>query len=457
MIVLSTRIPLTKQCTRKVFLDGLYSYLVSNPSWEGIQYKEDVRMEKDFAGESETRRITISHDKNFILVTMAHLGESACTHNLLYRDNATNQPILSVQLEKNYEERLPIPPLVRNFMWKGYFDDDAGLETGDTAIQLTSKNMDTAEGILTGISPYGENYKLPTVYISIPKSGKHIFNYERLAYDLAGIAHVGVETNPFLSTVLQERLGEKKPYNGAININVYGNSFRIVVSNESEDYLISSIKKQLYKMVQQAGIPEDYDMGKVRLAMLTNRLKEHGELSVMFEEILKEKDQELLQYKNALEEERQAKKSQYISVYNTPQISTGNVELSCSEKEFYPGEFKDVLLKVIKDSLHTAEGDANLEERRRFHVLSTMLKENEQTGIAEQIMAHIERALDSDMNINKTDWSILKELGFTVESDSNHIVICYKNDQRYKFTLAKTGSDYREAKNIIKTIRRQLF
>ena len=53
--------------------------------------------------------------------------------------------------------------------------------------------------------------------------------------------------------------------------------------------------------------------------------------------------------------------------------------------------------------------------------------------------------------MTKTTKGQLKELGFTIEEDGPHYKIIFK-DPRYMFTVAKTPSDHRGAKNLASKI-----
>jgi hypothetical protein len=48
-------------------------------------------------------------------------------------------------------------------------------------------------------------------------------------------------------------------------------------------------------------------------------------------------------------------------------------------------------------------------------------------------------------------------LGFAVTEAGKHRKAVYRDDDRYSFTLAKTGSDHRGGKNMVSTITKKLF
>ena len=58
------------------------------------------------------------------------------------------------------------------------------------------------------------------------------------------------------------------------------------------------------------------------------------------------------------------------------------------------------------------------------------------------------------MNVMKQQ---LQELGLEVAEEGKHYRLTYFGDERYKTTVAKTGSDWREGKNIASTILKSMM
>ena len=51
----------------------------------------------------------------------------------------------------------------------------------------------------------------------------------------------------------------------------------------------------------------------------------------------------------------------------------------------------------------------------------------------------------------------LKDIGFEITDDGKHYRLTYYGDDRYKTTIAKTGRDWREGKNIAATILKNMM
>ena len=102
------------------------------------------------------------------------------------------------------------------------------------------------------------------------------------------------------------------------------------------------------------------------------------------------------------------------------------------------------------------DSDQNLKERRKYHVLTSLLRQNQRTNCDSKIMDQIKDALGNNNNLSKKQMRLLKDLGFSIE-EGEHYKFTYKNDPRYLFTIAKTSSDSRGKKNLISEIRNTLF
>ena len=51
----------------------------------------------------------------------------------------------------------------------------------------------------------------------------------------------------------------------------------------------------------------------------------------------------------------------------------------------------------------------------------------------------------------------LQKVGFEITEEGKHYRLTYYGDSRYKTTIAKTGSDWREGKNIAATILKNMM
>lgn len=464
MRILNTKIRMSKECTRNGVITALYAYLANDMIWKDIPQLSSLQKDADFSGETGTRKLHMFRDRDVMIVSMQRTDLGSCTTNVIFRDNVDGLPMMGIQIDKEYAggvqpdyEKAVIPKYIRSLLWKGYFGKDHGLPIQDHALLINNDNIELARRILSG-----EKFDLPVFYISTPREQRQTVNYEKLAYELAGIAHVVVESNPHVSAKLEQEFGEKKkPYNGAGRVYADGIEYLAVPSGQSDFPFFNGLKKVLLPYLANLYLGDALDAAKNRASILVKKLQGNQELSGIFDEILEEKDQEITQLQNALEEERQrsGKLRQRLIAVDSGAEAGGDAGtlIDCTETEFYPGEIRDVLLKELEKARNQYQGDPNLEERRNYHILNGILEGNKQTTTPEQIMESVRRAIGKDVHINKMDLGALEDLGFSVETGGSHIKFVYRQDPRYTFTMAKTSSDYRASDNIIKTIERTLF
>ena len=122
------------------------------------------------------------------------------------------------------------------------------------------------------------------------------------------------------------------------------------------------------------------------------------------------------------------------------------------EDEFYQGEIKEMVLDAIDEKLK------NLSDKtRRFDVLNDILENNDYKKISEQREKIIKNMFRDYKNMSNVMKQQLQELGLEVAEEGKHYRLTYFGDERYKTTVAKTGSDWREGKNIASTILKSMM
>ena len=121
-----------------------------------------------------------------------------------------------------------------------------------------------------------------------------------------------------------------------------------------------------------------------------------------------------------------------------------------SEDELYPGERNDLLYSILSQVLNKYE-----EGTRPHSIIKSLLDANPKVGTCEKIIKGVEAAFRSGEKLTKASRGKLRDLGFTIEEDGPHCKLVFK-DPRYMFTVAKTPSDYRGAKNLTGNICKAL-
>ena len=94
---------------------------------------------------------------------------------------------------------------------------------------------------------------------------------------------------------------------------------------------------------------------------------------------------------------------------------------------------------------------------RRYDVIKDILKKNTYERIYVEREKTLKNLFKDYKNLSGVKKQVLKEMGFEITDDGKHYRLTYYGDDRYKTTIAKTGSDWREGKNIAATILKNMM
>ena len=94
---------------------------------------------------------------------------------------------------------------------------------------------------------------------------------------------------------------------------------------------------------------------------------------------------------------------------------------------------------------------------RRYDVLNDILENNAYEKIHEERETIIKNLFKNYKTLSGIMRQELKDIGFEITDDGKHYRLTYYGDDRYKTTIAKTGSDWREGKNIAATILKNMM
>lgn len=122
------------------------------------------------------------------------------------------------------------------------------------------------------------------------------------------------------------------------------------------------------------------------------------------------------------------------------------------EEEFYQGEIKEMILDAVAEKLK------NLAQKtRRWDVLNDVLQNNDYQNDCNERERIVKVLFKDYKTLSGSIRQQLLELGFEVTEEGKHYQLTYYGDGRYKTTIAKTGSDWREGKNIASVILKSMM
>ncbi len=470
MIIFATTFYVTKELTKEKFIELAFKWVNESPhygfnniSWSG----EDL-----YEQECEKQKFSVvqSNDKKILAIRLENVDDDnvVWTNDFVYEERDVNNMLLvrlardAVDKESVVPRKYNRPRLMKTILKLGYGAEDNNLLISDQEILITKYNVDLAENIICGRT----KYLLPVVYVT--KSfvdNNTILDTKELAKDLAGTAHVVVEENTEITSELKERTNGINPFNGAVHI-YYSDKVgtRIVPDEFSKANTFRfKIVNSVCRRLSLIKIEDKYTWGTIRYQKLQEKYrhdqKENLELEKACEEILELKEKEHAQLVEELETElnelRSRVQSYEYAFQNRKKEQMGNIVFNCSEEEFFEGEIKDMILKVLLNEKEQMDTDPNQKGWRKYHVLSALLQDNEVVGKGKELEKELKDILSRIDRINAKDRRRLRELGF-VSRENKHNKLYFHNDDRYLITLGKTPSDSRAAPNSASTAIRTI-
>lgn len=480
MVLFNTQFYVNADFDRRILLKFLKEWLISSKRYvfldqEISSIKEDeLNYDKTFEADS---------DKNPDIhqELMLYDMEDACSIHLKVTEGSdifTNTYVLrgsvmAISLSKYSKEatiqqsqtQVNIPKLMRQIFWEEYGGMDGDLPTDDKVICIRKSNVQIAADIITG----NVKHINPVVYISTYQNGRYPLVADMLAQDLVGIAHVVAEGSPVVSksiyNILDDENKDHLPKDGQVCV-FMPNGDRVAFNedNYNSHVLSKTIKNSLYQAMAMKDVPQEFSFQHIKQGCILGKYKDNDELIELFDSVIADKDSEIAELEDKIKDltakvmNLQAKEDSMQKKYliTDDGSDTECVKLVAGEKELYPGEINDVILKLIASTVKSMSGDSTLESSRKYHVLSNLLTLNTVTG--QDIL--ISKTLDSALKNGEISGETARQLsayGFKIIPCKKHTKIQFGDDERYVAMLSNTVSDYRAGNNIASIYRNLLF
>lgn len=334
---------------------------------------------------------------------------------------------------------------------------DGPLPIRDTAHILTNTDIDLAAKLIRGDT----GCRLPIVYVSARFQGGYILDVNRLAADLSGMAHVVVEPNRPFSVRLQLEVDSENVYGGTIGIywpeGGGRRAFFLGGDYSTPGHLAGAIKDEV-----RAALLNRRPIARCTWAYVRETASRQAILSLKasgskaIDEYVEKFDQEIEAKNQRLEEaesEIQRLRNE-LRVYEARAgTASGGLLRLGRERDLYPNEVLGILLDAIEDAATRVQHDS-----RRQHVLRSILEanrleENPLEGRREQLKRLLRGTSTIDGKLRRE----LEDMGFSISEDGKHFKLVFQGDDRYTFTLPKSGSDWRGGLNAASDIGRLLF
>ena len=333
---------------------------------------------------------------------------------------------------------------------------DGDLIVGDTPIRLQEQDLSLAADIISASA----NYAMPVVYVSAAQNNRPFIDADQIAKWLSGMAHVVVEPSRSFSFKLMHLVYGENVYGGAVGI-----------------YWPDGIGKWLFLPTGKYADPKEMQIAvarKVRASLLSQRTKRECTWSNLHELLAKRRLQELkdsgsgdideyirhfdAEIASKDDEIRRLEAELYRAKYSRqPSIGIADengsgLMLASKERDLHQGERLDILIDALRPAAEAAE-----QHSRRRDVLQNIIDQNDNSGERDAILERLKQLLRQYNSMSSSNRAELESLGFEIHDEGKHYKLIYRNDSRYPFILAKTGSDWRGGMNAFSDLKRRIF
>lgn len=349
------------------------------------------------------------------------------------------------------------PVVIRTLLQELGGASDSLLRVGSFPLHFDNADIDLAARLIAGTS----GCRLPIVYVSAGFQGTYIVDSGRLASDLAGMAHVVVEPNRPFSLRLKIEVDSENVYGGTVG--VYWpdgggrRSFFIGREFESPDEVARAIFEEVRTALTNRRPLDRCTWAFVQEAVSRQAIRTlRASGSQAIEKYVETFDKELEAKAQRLEdaEKEITRLRAELRIYEA-RLPAGAASLlkAGSEQDLYPNEVLAIVRSAIEDATTRVPADS-----RRQHVLTAVLEANPASeDIAGKRREELKQLLRGSKGVDAKLRRGLEEMGFSITEDGKHYKLVFQGDDRYTFTLPKSGGDHRGGLNAAGDIARLLF
>ena len=355
--------------------------------------------------------------------------------------------------------KLPIakkPVFVQTVLTRLGGGADGEIKVQAIPLRLTNSDIPLAARCVSGRA----GCRLPLVYVSARFQGGHLVNVDSLAEALAGMAHVLVEPNRPFSLRLMSEVSSQNVYGGAIGVYWPEGGCRRSFFLHHESESPSEMERAVVEEVRSA-LVNRRPLARVTWSavqeLISRRtfaaLRDQGSTEVQryvdeFDKELKSKQEELEDAEREIARlEAEVRKYQAQSP-----MQSGLFLQTAPEQDLYAGELLGVVGDAITDAVTRVTEDS-----RRQHILKSIVAANPPTGEAEAMRNRLKSLLRDFRSMEAKVRSALQDMGFEISEEGKHYKIVFQGDERYTFTMPKSGSDHRGGLNLAGDISRLLL
>lgn len=474
MLLYSTTLRIKDTLTKDGFVQLVIQWNQSSPHADNVIPDVNWNGERNirFGNESLWLAIEEYRNKNIIAVRFEKREEDGAIWDTDYIMNFDSMK-MTIQLDRGYTEdaqmedlQFSTPHFISMLIDGGYLMEDNGLSILRQAIVISEENLPLLTDVINGQA----HYRLPIVYVSKTVYNHDPVNVSWLCSKLKGAAHVLLQEDKQTNWQIRSLCNDNNEYFGGVGIYFPNGKHRRFLYRTyigSDNILLNKVTRSVFQYmnaqkkallstwqgVNNALLTDKYVSQKAEKAEAElARQKAESEVETYIDAFdadnakLRQQIEELTRANTSLQLENQGLREKLNGIDEVPILFLGD------EEEFYQGEIKEMILDAV------AEKIKNLGQKtRRWDVLNDVLQNNDYQNVYDE-RERIVKALFKDYKtLSSSMRQQLLELGFEITEDGKHYRLTYYGDGRYKTTIAKTGSDWREGKNIASVILKSMM
>lgn len=474
MLLYSTTLRINNTLSRDGFIQMVIQWNQSSPHPDSVI--PDVRFNGEhnirFGNDALWLAIEEYRNKNIIAARFEKRESDGAIWDTDYIMNFDTME-MTIQLDRGYTEnakmedlQFSIPHFITMLIDGKYLQDDNGLSVLRQAVAISEENLSLLTDIINGRA----HYRLPVVYVSKTACNRDPVNVGRLCSKLKGAAHILVQADKQTNGKIRSICDENNEYFGGVGIYFPNGKHRRFLYRSyvgSDNILMDKVTRSVFQYMNAQKKPLLSTWHGVNNALLKDRYasqkaeKAEAELARQKAESevetyigafdadnakLRQQIEELTRTNTSLQLENQGLREKLNSIDEVPILFLGD------EEEFYQGEIKEMILDAVAEKLRNLRA-----KTRRWDVLNDILENNDYQNIRDERENMVKTMFKDYKTLSSTMRQQLLEMGFEVTEEGKHYRLTYFGDGRYKTTIAKTGSDWREGKNIAAVILKNMM
>lgn len=474
MLLYSTTLRIKDTLTKDGFVQLVIQWNQSSPHADNVIPDVNWNGERNirFGNESLWLAIEEYRNKNIITVRFEKREEDGAIWDTDYIMNFDSMK-MTIQLDRGYTEdaqmedlQFSTPHFISMLIDGGYLMEDNGLSILRQAIVISEENLPLLTDVINGQA----HYRLPIVYVSKTVYNHDPVNVSWLCSKLKGATHVLLQEDKQTNWQIRSLCNDNNEYFGGVGIYFPNGKHRRFLYRTyigSDNILLNKVTRSVFQYmnaqkkallstwqgVNNALLTDKYVSQKAEKAEAElARQKAESEVETYIDAFdadnakLRQQIEELTRANTSLQLENQGLREKLNGIDEVPILFLGD------EEEFYQGEIKEMILDAV------AEKIKNLGQKtRRWDVLNDVLQNNDYQNVYDERECIVKALFKDYKTLSGSMRQQLLELGFEITEDGKHYRLTYYGDGRYKTTIAKTGSDWREGKNIASVILKSMM